>query len=73
MAVSVKVFKCGVLLGSGSQTTTSITSYTGIAPITNRNVQIEAVGGSTVGASYATRVSNDGGGTLTVVDPIPFV
>lgn len=74
MAITVGVYKCGRLLGTGSQTTTSIASYTGDAPFNGRNVQIHITeAGATLGRSYRTRImSGSGTSTLTVKDPVPF-
>lgn len=74
MAITVGVYKCGRLLGTGSQTTTSIASYSGDAPVDGRNVQIHITeAGNTLGRSYSTRVmSGSGTATLVVKDPVPF-
>lgn len=76
MAVTVDVYKGPNKLGSGTCTngSTSMTSYTGIAPISGRNVQIAvtAAVSSTIGQSFQTRVVTDGGATLTLKDPCPF-
>ncbi len=74
MAITVGLYKDGRLLGTGSQTTTSLASYSGAAPVNGRNVQIHITeAGATLGRSYSTRVlSGSGTATLTVKDPVPF-
>lgn len=74
MAIDVALYNEGILFGTGSQTTTSVASYSGAAPGNGRNIQIVITGaGSTLGRSYSTRViSGSGTATLTVKDPVPF-
>ncbi len=74
MAYTVDVYKGVNKLGSGSMTNASksLTSYTGTAPGSGRNVQITAVDGSNIGASVATRVVTDATTTLTLQDVGPF-
>lgn len=74
MAIDVSLYNEGILFGTGSQTTTSIATYSGTAPGNGRNIQIVITGaGSTLGRSYQTRVmSGSGTATLTVKDPVPF-
>lgn len=74
MAIGVSIYNEGILFGTGSQTTTSVASYSGAAPGNGRNIQIVITGaGSTLGRSYSTRIiSGSGTSTLTVKDPVPF-
>lgn len=74
MAINVSVYKDGRFLGTGSQTTTSVASYSGAAPRNGRNVQILiTAAGATLGRSYMTRIlSGSGTATLTVKDPVPY-
>lgn len=76
MAVTVDVYKGLIKLGSGTCTnaSTSLTSYTGTAPISGRNVQIAATVPvtSAAGLSFSTRIVTDGGTTLTLKDACPF-
>lgn len=76
MAVTVDVYKGPIKLGSGTCTngSNSMTSYTGTAPKSGRNVQVVATVpvSSAVGLSFATRVVTDGAGTLTLKDNCPF-
>lgn len=69
---SVKVYKNGIELGSGSinSASTSLTSYSATASRptgTGRWVQVTS-GGNTM----QTRVETDGGATLTLRDAWPF-
>lgn len=79
MASTIKVFKGGIELGSGSASaaSASITSYTATNSRrtgTGRNVQVLITqAGTNVGRSWNTRVVNDGGSTLTLADNCPFV
>ncbi len=68
------VYKIPNLLGTGSITNgaTSITSYTGIAPGTGRNVQVMITSSTDAGKVYPARVTTDGGSTLTIGQPNPF-
>lgn len=77
MAVTVDVYKGPNKLGSGTCTngSTSMTSYSGTAPINGRNVQIAvtAAVSSAVGSSFSTSViSGSGTATLTLEDACPF-
>lgn len=76
MAVTVDVYKGSNKLGSGTCTngSASLTSYTGTAPSSGRNVQIAATVpvSSAVGLSFATKIVTDGGATLTLYDPCPL-
>lgn len=74
MAINVSLFNEGIFLGTGSQTTTSVASYSGTAPGDGRNIQIViTANGGTLGRSYSTRVmSGSGTSTLTVKDPVPY-
>ena len=74
MAVDVTLYNEGILLGTGSQTTTSVASYDGTAPGNGRNIQIVITGAvAALGRSYSTRVmSGSGTGTLVVKDAVPF-
>lgn len=68
------VYKRPVLLGTGSITNgaTSITSYSGVAPKTGRNVQVMITSSTDIGKVFPARVTNDGGATLTIGVPNPF-
>ena len=69
------VYKNQLLLGTGSITNgaTSVTSYTGIAPYTGRNVQVMITSSTDSGkVMMNTRISNDGGSTLTLSQPNPY-
>lgn len=74
MAYNVDVYKGCNKLGAGSMTngSKSLTSYSGTAPVSGRNVQITATDGNNIGATIWTRVVNDGGTTLTLQDAGPF-
>ena len=74
MAINVSVYNEGILLGTGSQTTTSVASYSGTAPGNGRNIQIVITeAGSTLGRSYQTRIMDGSGtSTLTVKDAVPY-
>jgi hypothetical protein len=74
MAYNVDVYKGANKLGAGSMTggSKSLSSYTGTAPGSGRNVQITATGGNNVGATINTRVVTDGGATLTLYDAGPY-
>lgn len=74
MAINVSVYNEGILLGTGSQTTTSVASYSGTAPGNGRNIQIViTAAGSTLGRSYQTRIMDGSGtSTLTVKDAVPY-
>ena len=74
MAIDVSVYNEGILLGTGSQTTTSVASYSGTAPGNGRNIQIViTAAGSTLGRSYQTRIMGGSGtSTLTVKDAVPY-
>ena len=74
MAINVSLYNEGILLGTGSQTTTSVATYSGAAPGNGRNIQIVITGaGSTLGRSYSTRImSGSGTATLTVKDAVPY-
>lgn len=75
MAVTVDVYKGLVKLGSGTCTnnSASLTSYSGTAPISGRNVQIHSrvPVSSAAGLSWNTKVVTDGGSTLTLRDACP--
>lgn len=74
MAYNVSVYKGSTLLGTGSATngSRSISSYSGTAPGSGRNVQVTATSGNNIGATVADRVVTDGGSTLTMKEPSPF-
>lgn len=76
MALTVDLYKGLVKLGSGTCTngSTSLTSYSGTAPKSGRNVQIHArvPVSSSNGSTWFTRVVADGGATLTLKDACPF-
>lgn len=79
MASTVKIFKNGIELGSGSAAAASATissySATNSRPTgQGRNVQIMVTqAGTHVGRSWRTRVVTDGGSSLTLKDACPFV
>lgn len=78
MALSVDVYKSGILLGSGSMNAAaaSITTFTANLSRTvntGRNVDVQVKSGGTSSGTFRTRVTNDGGSTLTVADACPFV
>ena len=76
------VYKNGISLGTGSiaNAATSITGYTATAESgsvnrvtgTNRNVTVAITSSTHVGQSFTTRVTDDGGTTLTIADANPF-
>lgn len=68
------VYKRPVLLGTGSiaNDATSITSYSGVAPKTGRNVQVMITSSTDIGKVFNTRVTVDGGSTLTIGNKNPF-
>ena len=68
------VYKWPVLLGTGAITNgaTSITSYSGTAPKTRRNVQIVITSSTDVGKWFPVRIRNDGGSTLTTSIANPY-
>ncbi len=74
MAFTATIYKSGIPLGSGTVSgagATSLTSYSATAGRrlgTGRNVQIAAGGGRV----WNTRVTNDGGTTITIRDPSPY-
>jgi hypothetical protein len=75
MAIDVALYNEGILLGTGSQTTTSISSYSGTAPGNGRNVQVVNVtaAGATLGRSWQSRVvSGSGTATLTMNRAAPY-
>lgn len=77
MAVTVDVYKGPNKLGSGTCTnaSTSMTSYSGTAPINGRNVQVAvtAAVSSGVGAMFQTAIiSGSGTATLTLKDACPY-
>lgn len=77
MASTCSVYKHGILLGTGSvaANSASLTSYSGTAPGTGRNVTISITqAGTHAGRSFATRVlAGSGTATLTLKDACPFV
>lgn len=76
MALTVDVYKGCIKLGTGTCTngSTSMTTYSGTAPISGRNVQlaVTAAVSSPVGSSFKTKIITDGGATLTLRDACPF-
>ena len=74
MAIGVSLYNEGIFLGTGSQTTTSVGSYSGTAPGNGRNIQIVVTdAGTTLGRSYMARVmSGSGTSTLVVNRPMPY-
>jgi hypothetical protein len=74
VAYNVSVYKNGRLLGTGSMTNGSktVSTYSGTAPISGRNVSITATGGNNTGATINTRVVTDGGTSLTLYDAGPY-
>jgi hypothetical protein len=74
MTHTVKVYKNGILLGTGTGTagSASITSYTGDAPGFGRNVQVTCTTGTNAtGKTYNTRLLS-GTSTLVMRDADPF-
>lgn len=75
MAVTVDIYKGSTKLGTGTCTNGSFTvsSYSGTAPKSGRNVQIHSRGpvSSDPGLSWFTRIVTDGGSTLTIKDACP--
>lgn len=79
MASTCKIYKHGILLGSGtcsdgSASVTSFTAETG-AVLARRNVEVTVTqSGTHAGRGWRTRVLvDDGAGTLTLKDVCPFV
>ena len=75
MAYNASVYKGNNLLGTGSITTNSITSFTaagGNVVGSGRNVSVTGTSGNNIGATFNTRVLTDGGTTLTLKDATPF-
>ena len=74
MAYNVDVYKGCIKLGAGSMTngSRSLSTYSGTAPVSGRNVQVVATGGNNIGATVATKVVTDGGATLTLFDAGTF-
>ncbi len=68
------VYKIPVLLGTGSISNgaTSITSYTGVAPGTGRNIQLMITSSTDAGKWFPVRIAADGGSTLTTSIANPF-
>lgn len=79
MAMTVDIYKHGIKLGSGSATSgsASITGYSAVggSVVARRNVQIQiTAAGTHKGRTWNTRVLTDNGsGTLTLVDACPFI
>jgi hypothetical protein len=76
MAITVALSRYGIPMGTGSLTTTSLTSYTGDEPkwIPSRVAVTITEDGLTLGRSYRTKVTaSNGAGTITLQDPVPFV
>ena len=77
MASTCDVYKGQVLLGAGSveDGSTSLTSYSGTAPIDGRNVTVVITqAGTHAGKSIWTRIlSGSGTATLTLRNSVPFV
>jgi hypothetical protein len=77
MASTCTVCKGNIQLGTGSVAagSTSITSYSGTAPINGRNVVVSVTqAGTHAGRSFATEIiSGSGTATLVVNDACPFV
>lgn len=74
--MTADIYKGGIKLGSGTllAAAASITSYTATnsrALGTSRNVQVHVTGGTSTGV-FNTRVTNDGGSTVTIADLCPF-
>lgn len=68
------IYKIPNLLGTGSISNgaTSITSYSGVAPGTGRNVQVMITSSSDAGKVFPARITNDGGSTLTIGPTNPY-
>jgi hypothetical protein len=79
MATNVKVYKHGLLLGTGtvaagSATLSSWSASSGAPAVARKNVQIQVTGaGDSLGKTFNTRVLTDNGATLTLLDKCPFV
>lgn len=77
MASTCIVYKGGLQLGTAScaADSTSLSSYSGTAPIDLRNVTVTVTqAGTHAGRSWNTRVqSGSGSSTLVVRDACPFV
>lgn len=71
---TVSVYKNGILLGSGNMTagSNSITSYSGIAPKTRRNVRIVVTNGADTGKTFLCYIALDAGTTLTASTVQPY-
>ena len=75
MASTCDIYKRGVKLGSGtcSDGSTSITSYTAIAPCVRKAVLVTVTQpGTHAGRTWRTRVVSEGA-TTVLRDPCPFV
>lgn len=78
MTTACKVYKHGLLLGTGtvaagSATVSSWSAATGAPDEFRKNVQVQVTAGTNVGQHFETRVLVDGGSTLTLKDKCPFV
>jgi len=79
MATACKVYKQGLLLGTGtvaagSATVSAWSASTGAPDEFRKNVQVQITGsGAWQGEHFETRVLVDGGTTLTLKDKCPFV
>lgn len=72
--MNIAVYKSGLLLGTGSinAAATSVTGFTASATVgQGRNVQALVTGGTSSGV-FNTRVTADGGTSLTLRDACPF-
>lgn len=65
---AVDIYKGSIKLGSGTadDASTSITSYSGTAPVNGRNVRVVRTASTNAGKSYPARVLS-GSGTSTLV------
>lgn len=71
------IYKNGIQLGAGTlaANATSITSYTATnsrALGTGRNVQIVCSSFASSNGVFASRVTNDGGSTITIAEKCPY-
>ena len=75
MTTTCTVYKGGKSLGTGECTngSKSMASYSGTAPGTGRNVSVVVTdSGASDGKTHRTRITNDGGATLTMSGAFPY-
>lgn len=76
MAVTAKVYKHGIELGSASATggSATLSTYTGTSLPIGKNVQVVVTSGDNAGLQWAARViANNGSGTITLNEKCPVV